>query len=50
MVLDLELMFFGPESNFAERQNLGRLKQTSSKTLNPGNCPSLLIRMNASPF
>ena len=34
MVLDLELMFFGPQSNFAERQNLGRPKHPMPKTLN----------------
>jgi hypothetical protein len=35
IVLHLELMFFGPQSNFAERQNFGRPKQALFKTLNP---------------
>ena len=35
IVLALELMFFGPQSNFAERQNLERRKHPLPKTLNP---------------
>ena len=39
IVLHLELMFFGPQSNFAERQNFGRPKQALFKTLNPNPKP-----------